>query len=219
MYVLIFLKGLLFGLMASIPLGPIGILVIQRTLSKGRRSGIISGLGAATADTILAIIAALGITIIIDFIEAQKDYLQFFGGIIILILGYKTFYSDPVKQMRKKNSKYTDWHGDFLSVLALTLSNPIAVFLFLAIFAGVNIIQDEQNYILQVILIFGITIGSLIWWTCLSYVINLYRDKIRLKNLYWINKITGIIITLFGIAAMIAVAISKYSVIYQSIIK
>ena len=118
----VFLKGMLIGLAASIPLGPIGVLCIQRTLNKGVYSGFFSGLGAAVADTFMAMIAALGVTFIINFIEQQMLFFHIIGGLVVAFLGIRIFYTNPAKQMRRQRRKKSGkLIKDFVSVLLLTL--------------------------------------------------------------------------------------------------
>ena len=196
-------KGIIVGLSVSIPLGPMGVLCVQRTLNKGRISGLMSGLGAATADAIYAFIAAFGLTYVINFLEEQQFYLQLIGGIFILYLGIRIFYSNPATQMRKSRKKRRRLHEDFLSVLFLTLSNPLAVFLFLAVFAGVNLLKESEKTINLIIIVGGIFFGASLWWFLLSTFVARFRKKFRLKRLWWINKISGAIIFLFGLVALV----------------
>ena len=104
---ILLIKGLIIGLLVSVPLGPIGVLCIQRTLNKGRRSGFISGLGASSADTIFALVASLGLTIVINFVREQQQYFQIAGGLIVLYIGFKIFYTNPVKQLKLQRMNKT----------------------------------------------------------------------------------------------------------------
>jgi threonine/homoserine/homoserine lactone efflux protein len=199
------IKGIVLGYIASIPLGPIGVICIQRTLSKGRMSGFVSGLGAASADTFVAIIAGLGLSFIIEFITDYSIIFKLFGGLIVIYLGGRIFFKSPVRQIRERKQKKTSLHTDYLSVLVLTLSNPLAVFLFLAILASLNFIRDIKGF-LEIIAAFGgIFLGAALWWLTLTSFVNIYRDKFRLKNLWWLNKITGIAMALFGLAALLSI--------------
>lgn len=204
-WVEVLIKGIVLGFVSSIPLGPIGVICIQRTLGKGKLSGFVSGLGAATADTFLAIIAGLGLTFIIDFITGYGIFLKLFGGLIVIFIGAQIFFKSPVRQFRERRLKKASLHTDYLSVLALTLSNPLAVFLFLAIFAGLNLVNGALHYVTLLLTFGGIFAGASMWWFLLTSIVNVYRDKFRLKNLWWLNKITGVIIFLFGLAALISI--------------
>lgn len=197
------LKGIMIGLLASIPLGPIGVICIQRTINKGRLSGFVSGLGAASADTIFAAIAGFSITLILAFIEERKLVIEFIGGIIVILLGIKTFYTNPVAQLRRHKRKKNKLFEDYLSVLLLTITNPFAIFLFVAMFAALNINYEGNNLILSLVPLAGVFIGAASWWFTLSTLVNLFRKRFRLKQLLWINKIAGAIIFLLGVLAIV----------------
>lgn len=204
----ILIKGVVLGFLSSIPLGPIGVICIQRTLGKGRLSGFISGLGAATADTLLALIAGLGLSFIIDFIKDYGILFKLVGGLIVIFIGAQIFFKSPVKQVRERRLKKNSLHTDYLSVLVLTLSNPLAVFLFIAVFAGLNLVNGSSNILFHAVIFSGIFIGAALWWFTLTSLVNMYRDKFRLKNLWWLNKITGVAIFVFGLAALISILFS-----------
>ena len=199
------LKGILIGFMISVPLGPIGVLCVQRTLNKGRLSGFVSGLGAAGADTVFALLSGFGISIIIQFVEDQQIYFQIIGGAIILVLGVNIFYSNPIKQIRMQRLNPNKLSQDFFSVFLLTLSNPMAIFFFLAMFTGVNLASGTMSYFNLFIMVAGVTMGSSLWWFLLSTVVSLFRHRFRLKNIWWMNKIAGVIIFFLGIAAILSV--------------
>lgn len=205
MEAIFFFKGIIVGLLASIPMGPVGLLCIQRTLNKGRMSGFMSGMGAAAVDGIFALIAALGLTFIINFIEQQRFFIQLIGGIVLIIMGLMIFYKNPVTQMRKhKNGKSTPFQ-DFFSVFLLTLSNPVAVFLFVAALASIDIVSVESPILSTLFVVSGVFGGALLWWLILISFVDLFRKKFRLKQLWWINKIAGVLIAGFGIFAIIAI--------------
>ncbi len=199
------IKGLIVGFLASIPLGPVGVLSIQRTINKGRTSGLISGMGAATVDAFFALVAALGLTYIINFIEQQQFFIQLLGGGVLMLLGTKIFSTNPIKQIRRHRRKKNKLIEDYFSVVFLTLSNPLAVFLFIAAFAGIGMVSTDDSPFKSSLIILGVFFGAMLWWFTLTFLIDLFRKKFRLKQLWWINKIAGIVIIVFGIAAMIAV--------------
>lgn len=199
------LKGIIVGFLASIPLGPVGVLCIQRTINKGRVSGLFSGMGAATVDSFFALVAALGLTFIINFIEEQQFYIQLFGGGVLIFLGTRIFNTNPIRQIRRHRKKKNKLVEDFFSVLFLTLSNPLAIFLFVAAFAGIGLVTSKDSSIKSSLIIAGVFLGAMLWWTSLTFFVDLFRKKFRLKQLWWINKIAGILIIVFGVAAMLSV--------------
>ncbi len=204
MWVEFFLKGLVIGFVASIPLGPVGVLSIQRTINKGRLSGVVSGTGAAFVDTLYATIAVLGLGYIINFVEQQQLYIQIIGGSVLIFLGIKIFRTNPIKQLRRHRKSKSKLIEDFISIVFLTLSNPLGVFLFVAAFAGIGVVSSNANHLSIVFIILGVFIGAVFWWFLLSSLVDLFRAKFRLKQLWWVNKIAGLAIFIFGIIVFIS---------------
>jgi len=202
-YILI-LKGIIVGVSVSAPLGPLGILCIQRTINKGFLSGFVSGLGAAVADILYASVAGFGISIIADFLKLHEDVIRGLGGIIVLIVGIMIFRSNPVKQIRQQKTQKRSYVSDFISSIFITITNPLTIVFFGAVFAGFGLDQaTTMNPILLTLA--GIFAGALLWWMSLSIAVNIFRSKIRLRNLYWINKITGVLVAIFGILVFISI--------------
>lgn len=197
-------QGMIVGILVTAPLGPIGVLCIQRTLNKGRVAGYASGLGAALADTFYAIVAGFGITIISNFLIDQQVYIRFFGGLLLVILGVKMFFADIVKQIRSQKERKPSVIGDFVSVFLLTASNPVTIIAFGVFFAGLGFVVEESSVTKIFLLVLGVLLGCLLWWFSLVSLINAFRNKFRLKRLFWINKIFGITTTLFGAFVMLS---------------
>jgi threonine/homoserine/homoserine lactone efflux protein len=209
MGIMIFIKGIILGFSASLPLGPIGLICIQKTLNKGRWAGIVSGSGAALSDTFFAIIAAFGISFISDFIEQQQFILRIIGSAILILLGLRIFLTNPAIQIRKQKLKKNNLFADFISIFFLTLSNPVTVFVFGAVFASSGIIKVQNSFLDLVLVVIGVFVGAMVWWLILVNIVNLFRSKFRLKRLWWINKITGAVIFLFGLFVLIATVFFK----------
>jgi threonine/homoserine/homoserine lactone efflux protein len=201
----LFLKGIIIGLMVSIPLGPIGVLCIQRTLNKGRKAGFVSGLGASAADTFFALIAGFGISMIVTFLKAHHVYFQIIGGAIVMYLGTHIFFTNPVQQLRLQRLSQNSLFQDFLSVFFLTVSNPMAIFFFIAMFAGVNLASGPMNFFLVSLIVAGVSVGTSSWWFILTTLVNIFRNRFRLKSIWWMNKVAGVIIFFLGIAAILSV--------------
>ena len=202
------LKGLIVGFSASVPLGPMGVLIIQRTVNKGRVSGFLSGLGAATADTFYSVIAGFSLTYIINFIIAQQTYFQIFGSALLIYIGFRIFYTNPAKQLRKQLRQGTNLFKDFISIFLITVSNPFALVLFGALFAGLGLIKKETDFSATILIVFGVLLGATTWWFLVSTIVSRFRSKFRLKRLWWINKISGGIIIILGILAIINMIIN-----------
>ncbi len=196
---------MLIGVSVSAPLGPIGVLCIQRTLNKGFKSGFISGLGAASADIIYAIIAGFGITFVSDFLIEYQEYIRIIGGGFLILVGIRIFISNPAKQIRKLRVKGNNYYKDYITSFLITVSNPITILAFGAFFATFNMIDKSVDNIriwLMIISVFG---GALLWWLALIGLVTLFKSKIRLRYLLWINRVTGIIIVLFAVFIIITV--------------
>ncbi|MCX7862835.1 MAG: LysE family transporter [Bacteroidales bacterium] len=209
MELLYLINGFIIGLSASIPLGPVGLICIQKTLNSKLKNGIVSGIGAASADTFFAVVAAFGISAVHNFIETQQMYLRLIGGIILIGLGLKFFLTNPAIQIRKQRNRGNSLYADFVSVFALTLSNPLTVFVFGAVFAGFGIIPNNSTWFEMFELVIGIFIGASVWWILLVSAVNFFRHKFRLRRLWWMNKIMGAIITAFGVFAIVSVLFLK----------
>ena len=202
MGILLLINGIILGFSASVPLGPIGLICIQKTLNRGKVAGLISGAGAAAADTFFAIIAAFGISFITDFIQREQFTLRIIGSVILIFLGFKIFFTNPAIQLRKQKAKKNNLITDFISIFFLTLSNPITVFVFGAVFASTGLLKTENTFWELCELVAGVFLGGMLWWFILTTSINIFRAKFRLKRLWWINKITGAVIIIFGIVAL-----------------
>ena len=195
------IKGLIIGLSISVPVGPIGILCIRRTLSRGRMVGFLSGLGAATADSFYGAIAGFGLTFLVNFLIGKQYWLHLIGSALLVILGVKTFLSKPAEQGTPVDGS-NRWHA-YLSTFFLTLTNPMTVIFFVAVFAGLGVGSESNHYLLAGILVTGIFIGSAMWWLVLSGFTGLLQKLLNPKRLQWLNRISGLIILGFGLFALL----------------
>ncbi|GAB4282495.1 MAG: LysE family transporter [Marinilabiliales bacterium] len=213
------ISGVIIGFTASVPLGPIGALCIQKTINKGQLAGFIGGLGAAFSDTIYAIIAGFGISFIIDFIFDYQIYMRIIAAGVLFFLGLKMFFTDIVKQKRKqKLKKSKGLFGDFIATFAYTFSNPLALIFFLGAFAAFGVVKGEGNSVMTVIMLTsGVLIGASFWWFILTFTVNLFRKKFKLRLIWWINKITGIIIVIFAILALLSIFFLSDNYVQESI--
>ena len=197
------IKGIIVGLGASIPLGPIGILCIQRTLSKGKWSGFATGMGAAISDIIFSAIALLGLAFVNDFLTTYREWVMLFGGAVVAGFGLKIFITNPIKQIKRVQEGNHQYIQDFASSFIMTITNPGAIFLIIGMFAFIGI--DSGSYEFGLVLapaLLGVFIGTLGWWFTLSTVINMFRNKFRLKQLLVTNWIAGTIIMATGIVSL-----------------
>ena len=194
-----FIRGIIIGFAIAAPVGPIGVLCIQRTLNRGSSFGFVSGLGAATADACYGIVAAFSVAAVFNFLSAQKIWFSLAGGLYLGYLGIKAFRSVPENQAETSNAMGR--LPAYLSIFFLTLTNPMTILSFVAVFAGFGFGNTAGNYLNAVILVAGVFTGSAMWWLTLSGTTGLIRHKFTVKHLRWINRISGIVI--LGFAAYI----------------
>lgn len=194
------LKGLIIGFSIAAPVGPIGILCINRTLKGGMLAGLVSGLGAALADAIYGCIAGFGLVSISQFLVAQQTPIRIAGGIFLLYLGLKIFFASSAKQ-NTIDTANTLWR-DFISTFFLTLTNPTTIISFIAIYASLGIVDNNANYREAIVIVFGVFTGSLLWWCILSGSITLLHHKLSQNIMIWINRFSGLILLAFGIFAL-----------------
>ena len=200
-----FVKGLIIGISIAAPVGPIGVLCVQRTLAAGKIYGLISGLGAATADAFYGLIAGFGLTFVSGFMIEQHMWFRLIGGAFLVCLGIKAFLSAPTNQ--EGSAKAPSRVGAYGSTFLLTLTNPMTVLSFAAIFAGFGLANSGANYVSAIILVLGVFGGSALWWFILSSVTGVFREKITHRGLRWINKVSGVIITCFGVLSILSVGL------------
>jgi len=196
------IKGLIIGISIAAPVGPIGILCIRRTLAQGRIIGFFSGLGAATADALYGAIAGFGLTFLSNFLIGQQMWLRLIGGGLLCLIGVKTFLSEPVEQ-RASLEGNSLWSA-YLSTFFLTVTNPMTILFFAAVFAGLGVGNASDHYVSAGILVLGVFIGSASWWLILSGFTGLLRGMLNSKRLQWLNRISGLIIIGFGLAAFLS---------------
>ena len=196
----LFFRGLVIGFSIAAPVGPIGVLCIRRTLADGQISGLVSGLGAATADAMYGCVAGFGLTFISSLLIDQQMWLRLFGGLFLLYLGIKTLLSRPSDQAA--NAAGSGLLGSYVSTFLLTVTNPLTILSFVAIFAGLGLANTSGTYISAVILVLGVFLGSALWWLLLSGGVGVFRDKFNTQGLLWVNRISGVIITVFGMVAL-----------------
>ena len=200
----IILTGILIGICVSAPVGPLGVLCIQRTLSRGKLHGFMTGLGATTSDIIYALLVSLGMSFILDFINTHQFLIQIIGSIIILLFGIYLFLKKPKNQLPhiKKSHSKGDLISDYLSAFGLCFSNPLIMFLFIGLFARFQIIESG-NISNNIIAFISIIIGATIWWILLTMIVGYFKNKFKLRELRIINKITGSIIIILSIIGII----------------
>lgn len=197
-----FLRGLLIGFSIAAPVGPIGVLCIRRTLAEGRAAGFVSGLGAATADAFYGAIAAFGLTFVSSLLVREQVWLRLVGGLFLIHLGIRAFTSEPAP-LRGDGARSLTLGSAYLTTLALTLTNPMTILSFAAIFAGLGVVA-ARDYATAGALVAGVFSGSALWWLILSGAAGMVRTRLRPETLRWVNRAAGVVITAFGVVALLS---------------
>lgn len=204
-------KGMLIGIIASAPMGPVGVLCVQRTLNKGRWYGFITGIGAALSDMIYAAITGYGMSYVMDVLSNQQTrmYLQIVGSIMLLTFGVYTYKSDPTKKIhRSGNGKGTLFHNGMTAFL-VTFSNPLIIFLFVACFAQFAFVMPDHPF--EMLVGFAsIVFGALLWWFGLTWLIDKIRGKFDDNGIRLINQVIGSIVVLCSIIMFLGTVTNLY---------
>jgi len=195
------LRGIIIGFAVAAPVGPIGVLCIRRTLTDGRAAGLVSGLGAATADALYGCIAGFGLVFVSDFLISQGTWLRLIGGAFLLYLGMRTFLARPAEGA--VSAQGDGLAAAYASTFFLTLTNPLTILSFAAIFAGLGVGSARGNYISAATLVLGVFLGSALWWLLLIGATGLFRDRLSPRGLRWANRVSGVIIAGFGLIALL----------------
>jgi len=201
----LFLKGIVVGLLISIPVGPIAVLCIKRTLNEGKIHGIVSGLGAATADAIYGFIAVSSLTFISKFLVKEQIWLRLMGGFFLCYMGVRVFRS---RLMQRSTSGNGASHlSNYVSALLLTLANPATFLALAAVFAGLGVVEIRVHHSSAGLLVGGVFIGSGLWWFILNSITGVFLGKLDYVRLARLNRISGIIITGFGLLVLLSLVI------------
>jgi threonine/homoserine/homoserine lactone efflux protein len=196
-------EGFIIGIAVSVPLGPLGMLCIKRTVNKNWKSGFSSGLGIAASDAIYAIIAGFSLTIIINFISSYEIYFKILGTSMMVLLGLYIFMSNPAKEIQKFKQRGTSYLQDFLTAFLLTITNPLSVFVFIAIFTSYSVVLQLSQLFEALLIIGGIFVGGASWWFILTGLAYLFKHKLTINTLWWANKIIGLSVVLIAIVLFI----------------
>lgn len=198
------LKGLIIGIVSSAPMGPVGVLCIQRNLNKGRWYGFMTGVGAAFSDIIYALITGFGMSFVVEFIENKTNmfYLQLAGSVMLLFFGIYTFRSNPVSSMRPPSLKKGTLIHNMVTGFLVTFSNPLIIFLFVALFARFafvvpdHLVQQSLGYV-------SIFVGALVWWFLLGYGIAKLKSRFEVKGVWMLNKVIGVIVMVASVLGLV----------------
>jgi len=192
------LKGIIVGMIIAIPTGPVGVLCVRRTILSGKLAGFMSGMGAATADAVFGVIAGFGLTVISDWLLGYQDWLRIIGAGFLLYMGSAAIWTEP--HVRPPSGLDPDLWRYYVSTFLLTITNPITILAFVAIFAAVGFTGREATLGAAAIMVLGVWLGSLLWWLALSFGAGLFRKSLDYRHLTWMNRGSGGILVLCGVA-------------------
>ncbi len=203
-------KGLLIGILVSAPMGPVGMLCIQRTLSKGRWHGFVTGLGAMVSDIIYAMLTSLGMGVVVNFVEANQAPLQLTGSLVLSVFGYYIYQSNPVKNLRKQKERKLSFTQDFITAFLLTFSNVLIVLLYIGLFARFGFILPDHSLGMIIGGIICIGIGAISWWLFITYIVSKLRKWFNVRGIWLMNRIVGSTIIILSIIGIISVLLTYY---------
>ena len=204
-------KGMLIGMIASAPMGPVGVLCVQRTLNKGRWYGFITGVGAAVSDIIYASITGFGMAFVMDIInnDTNKFYLQIIGSIILLSFGIYTWRSDPTKNIHQSGKQRGSMTHNAITAFLVTFSNPLIIFLFMGLFAQFAFVIPNRPF--EMIVGFASIVGgALVWWYGLTWLIDKVRGIFDSSGIRIINQIIGAIVIIFSVIVLFGTCTNLY---------
>lgn len=196
-------RGLAIGVVISAPMGPVGILCVQRTLEKGRKTGFFTGVGASISDLLYCLLTGFGLSFIEGFLKANQTVIQIFGSIVLILFGIYLFRSHPARKLKKPEAEKSSIGKNVLGGFLFTVSNPLIIFLIIGLFARFDFFLPEISFGLYVLGYVFIIIGALTWWWIVSYFVDKLRAHFNLRSMWLINKITGGIIMIFAVVGIV----------------
>jgi len=202
----LFVQGIIIGLTLAVPVGPLSLLCIRRSVADGRLHGILSGIGVATADSFYAAITVLGLTFISSLIIAWQVLFRFLTGIILILIGIRVFLSVPAGV--SANTEHEPYLRDYLSMLALAIANPLTLIFFIAILPGFGVVFHEISVFSASAFVAGVFFGSTVWWVILCGSVGSVRFRISGKNLGLINRVSGVLISCFGAGMLLLLVVT-----------
>ena len=206
-------KGLIIGIIASAPMGPVGVLTVQRTLNKGRWYGFVTGIGAAISDILYAAISLVGISLVMDFVEKPRNmfWLKLIGSVMLFIFGLYTFLSHPGNVKHVQGKRGSLMHNGLTGFL-VTLSNPLIIFLFIALMARFDFVISK-NYFAQGIGYMAIFGGAMIWWFSLTAIIDKVRNRFQDDTIWKMNCTIGVIVMIAALVGCVLALLPKFGII------
>lgn len=196
-------RGIAIGILISAPMGPVGFLCIQRTLDKGRLTGLYTGVGAALSDLFYCLLTGFGLSFIEEFVERNQNVIQLIGSAVLIGFGIYLFRKNPAKTLRKAAIEECEPKKNILGGFLFTFSNPLILFLIIGLFARFNFLVPDIKFYHYIIGFVGIVAGALSWWWLVTYLVDKLRGHFSMNTMRLINRIIGIVILLFAIVGIV----------------
>lgn len=197
-FALTILKAVAIGIIISAPMGPVGILCIQRTLNKGRAAGFFTGVGAAISDLIYCMLTVFGLSFIEGFLDSHQTIIRLIGSIVLIAFGLVLLRKNPSKSLRTPSSVKTSWQKEIITGFLFTFSNPLIIFLIIGLFAQFNYLSAEMMLFHHITGFLFILAGALLWWYIVTFTVNKIRAHFNLRSMWLVNRITGSIVLTFA---------------------
>ena len=208
-------SGLLIGIFVSAPMGPIGMLVIQRTLNKGRRPAFFTGVSAALSDLTYSLLTGLGLSFVTDFIMANEILLQILGSLVLIAFAFYLFRKNPTLELKKPENTPNSFWKDFVTGFLFTFANPLILFFIIGLFARFNFILPEFRYYHYIVGYAAIFAGALLWWWLITFFVNKVRSHFNMRSLWIFNRIIATILTIMALYGLYN-GLTHYLALYQS---
>lgn len=198
-------KGIIVGVVVSAPLGPVGVLCIQRTLNKGRWYGFVTGVGAALSDICYALLTGYGMSFMDEIILKHQVFLQVVGSVMLMAFGLYTYRSNSVKSLRPTSTKRGTYYHNFFTAFLVTFSNPLIIFLFIGLFARFSFVMPGSAIGFQLVGYLAIIIGALIWWFCLTFFVNKVRTHFNVRGIWILNRVIGVVVMVAAVVGLVLI--------------
>lgn len=195
-------SGLLVGILISAPMGPIGVLVIQRTLNKGRWPAFFTGLGAALSDLVYCLLTGLGLSLVIDFIERNQNVLQVIGSVFLIAYAIYLFRANPSRSLKPPTEAPATYWKDFWTGFLLTFSNPLILFFIISLFARFSFLAPEYRYYHYFVGYGAIYLGAVAWWYGITFLVNKVRGHFNLRSMWVVNRVIASLIGIMAICGL-----------------
>jgi threonine/homoserine/homoserine lactone efflux protein len=207
-----FLKGIVVGLLIAVPVGPVGVLCVRRTIFGGRTFGLVSGLGSATADAFFGVVAGFGLTVVSNWLFLYEDWLRLAGGLFLVGIGVSALRKKVVGAAAAKPERNAEnLTAAFMSTFALTITNPVTILAFVGVFAAIGFTNRSATLSHALVLVAGVTLGSMLWWLGISLGANRFRRSFSDNTLVWLNRISGAILVASGIGLLASLAVDRFA--------